>query len=166
MHGTIIINSDYQTQIFEKALAGGTETEHRKAEQKEKKESKQNKNLKKPNKSPENSLGKQDDEKDNIQEQNIDMSTDEEVAGKENDARENETETKAACSGIYPEKRNESVNSLLTFSIAELDDFNVGKNIAVYWPKPEAYFGQNCSKYFLLTLTKTLQKFKSSSLKK
>ena len=58
MHGTIITNSDYQTQIFEKALAGGTETEHRKAEQKEKKESKQNKNLKKPNKSPENSLGK------------------------------------------------------------------------------------------------------------
>ena len=100
MHGTIITNSDYQTQIFEKALAGGTETEHRKAEQKEKKESKQNKNLKKPNKSPENSLGKQDDEKDNIQGYNIDMSNDEEVAGKENDARENETEKKAAYSGI------------------------------------------------------------------
>ena len=76
------------------------------------------------------------------------MSTDEEVAGKENDARENETETKAACSGIYPEKRNESVNSLLTFSIAELDDFNVGKNIAVYWPKPEAYYWAKLLKVF------------------
>ena len=77
--------------------------------------------------------------KDNIEEDDIDMSTDEVVAEKETAVKENETETKVACSGMYPEKRNESVNSLQTFSIAKLDDFNVGKYFAVYWPKPKAY---------------------------
>ena len=62
--------------------------------------------------------------KDNIEEDDIGMSTDEEVAEKENAVEENETETKVAYSEIYPEKK---VNSPLTFSIAELDDFNVGK---------------------------------------
>ena len=77
--------------------------------------------------------------KDNIEEDDIDMSTDEEVAKNENVVKENKTETKVVCSGLYNEKRNESANSLLTFSIAELDNFNVGKYLAVYWPKPKAY---------------------------
>ena len=43
--------------------------------------------------------------KDNIEEDDIGMSTDEEVAEKENAVEENETETKVAYSGIYPEKK-------------------------------------------------------------
>ena len=86
--------------------------------------------------------------KNNIEEEDIDMNTDEQVVEKENAVKENETETKVACSGIYHEKRNESVNSLLTFSIAELDDFNVGKYFAVYWPKPKAYYRGKFLKVF------------------
>ena len=49
MHGAIITNSDYGTQIAEKALTG---KKHKEAEQKEKKKAKKKKNLKKePNKS-------------------------------------------------------------------------------------------------------------------
>ena len=86
--------------------------------------------------------------KNNIEEEDIDMNTDEQVVEKENAVKENETETKVVCSGIYHEKRNESVNSLLTFSIAELDDFNVGKYFAVYWPKPKAYYRGKFLKVF------------------
>ena len=130
MHGAIITNSDYGTQIAKKALAG---KKHKEAEQKEKKKAKKNKNLKKePNKSTRKEFREMLRRmgKDNNEEDNTDMSTDEESAEKQNDVKENETETKVACSGIYPEKRNESVNSLLTFSIADLDDFNVGKCFA------------------------------------
>ena len=68
----------------------------------------------------------------NIEEDDINISTDDKAAEKENAVKENETERKVACCGIYPEERNEYVNSLLTFSIAEQDDFNVGKYLAVY----------------------------------
>ena len=84
--------------------------------------------------------------KDNIEEDDVDMNTDEEVAEKGNAVKENET--KVICIGIYPEKRNESVNSPLTFPIAELDDFNVRKYFAVYWPKPKAYYGGKLLKVF------------------
>ena len=148
MHGAIITYSDYWTQIAEKALAG---KKHKEAEQKEEKEAKKNKNLKeRPNKS----TGKEFREmlrmmiKDNIEEDVIDMSTDEEVAKNENVVKENKTETKVVCSGLYNEKRNESENSLLTFSIAELGDFNVGKYLAVYWPKPKAYHWGKLLKVF------------------
>ena len=43
--------------------------------------------------------------KDNIEEDDIGMSTDEEVAEKGNAVEENETETKVTYSGIYPEKK-------------------------------------------------------------
>ena len=43
--------------------------------------------------------------KDNIEEDDISMTTDEEVAEKENAVEENETETKVAYSEIYPEKK-------------------------------------------------------------
>ena len=49
---------------------------------------------------------------------------------KENAVKKNESETKFVYSGIYHEKRNEFVTSLLIFSVAELDDFNVGKYFA------------------------------------
>ena len=39
-------------------------------------------------------------------------------------------------------------NLMHAFSITELDDFNVGKNIAVYWPKPEAYYWAKLLKVF------------------
>ena len=83
-----------------------------------------------------------------IIEEDIDMSIDEEVAEKENAVKKNETETKVVCSGIYHEKGNESANSRLTFSIAKLDDFNVGKYFAVYWPKPKVYYRGKFLKVF------------------
>ena len=103
VHGAIITKSDFWTQIAEKALAG---KKHKEAELKEK-ESKEKNLKKKPNKS----TGKEFREmlrmmrKDNIEEDDIGMSTDEEVAEKENAVEENETETKVAYSGIYPEKK-------------------------------------------------------------
>ena len=136
MHEAVVTNSDYWAEIAEKALAG---KKHKKAEKKAKKK----KNLKKrPNKSTRKEFWEilRLMRKDNTEEDSIDMSTDEEAAEKENALKEKETETQVACSGIYPEKRNESVNSLLTFSIAELDDFDVGKYFAVYWLKPKAYY--------------------------
>ena len=103
VHGAIITKSDFWTQIAEKALAG---KKHKEAELKEK-ESKEKNLKKKPNKS----TGKEFREmlrmmrKDNIEEDDIGMSTDEEVAEKGNAVEENETETKVAYSGIYPEKK-------------------------------------------------------------
>ena len=139
MHRAVITNSDYQTRKW--------------------------KNLKKK---PNKSTGKESRKmlqmmrKDNIEEDDVDVNTDEEVAEKGNAVKENET--KVTCIGVYHEKGNESVNSPLTFPIAELDDFNVRKYFAVYWPKPKAYYGGNCSKYFLLALTMMLQKLKSDFL--
>ena len=75
MHGAIITNLDYQTQLAEKALAG---KKHKEAEQKEKKMKKK----------PNMSTGKKFREmlkmmrNGNIEEDDIDMSTDEEVAEK------------------------------------------------------------------------------------
>ena len=112
---------------------------------------KKKKNLKKK---PNKSTGKEFREmlkmmrKDNIEEDDTDMSTDEQVAEKENAVKENETKTKVVCSGIYQEKRNESVNSLLTFSVAELDNFNIGKYFAVYWPKSNAYYWRKLLKVY------------------
>ena len=69
---------------------------------------KKKKNLKKK---PNKSTGKEFREmlrmvrKDNIEEDDIGMSTDEEVAEKGNAVEENETETKVTYSGIYPEKK-------------------------------------------------------------
>ena len=80
MHGAIITNLDYQTQLAEKALAG---KKHKEAEQKEKKKAK-----KKMKKKPNMSTGKKFREmlkmmrNCNIEEDDIDMSTDEEVAEK------------------------------------------------------------------------------------
>ena len=123
MHRAVITNSDYQTRKW--------------------------KNLKKK---PNKLTGKESRKmvrmmrKDNIEEDDVDMNTDEEVAEKGNAVKENET--KVICIGIYPEKRNESVNSPLTFPIAELDDFNVRKYFAVYWPKPKAYYRGKLLKVF------------------
>ena len=99
--------------------------------------------------------------KGSIEEDDIDMRTDEEVA-----VKENETETKVACSGIYPEKRTESVMSLLTFSIAELDDFHVGKYFAVYWPKPEAYYWGKLFKVFSADVDSDVTEVEIQFLKK
>ena len=80
MHGAIITNLDYQTQLAEKALAG---KKHKETEQKEKKKAK-----KKMKKKPNMSTGKKFREmlkmmrNGNIEEDDIDMSTDEEVAEK------------------------------------------------------------------------------------
>ena len=70
------------------------------------------------------------------------------VAEKENAVKKNETEIKLVYSGIYHEEGNDSANSQLTFSIAELDDFNVGKYFAVYWPKPKASYRGKFLKVF------------------
>ena len=78
--------------------------------------------------------------KDNIEEDDRDMSTDEEDSEKDNVVKENKGEKNVVSSGIYHENRNKSVNSLLLFTTAELDDFNVGKYFTVYWPKPRAYY--------------------------
>ena len=140
MHRAVITNSDYQTRKW--------------------------KNLKKK---PNKLTGKESRKmlrmmrKDNIEEDDVDMNTDEEVAEKGNAVKENET--KVICIGIYPEKRNESVNSPLTFPIAELDDFNVRKYFAVYWPKPKAYYRGKLLKVFSAgVLTMMLQKLKSDFL--
>ena len=140
MHRAVITNSDYQTRKW--------------------------KNLKKK---PNKSTGKESRKmlrimrKDNIEEDDVDMNTDEEVAEKGNAVKANET--KVTCIGIYPEKRNESVNSPLTFLIAELDDFNVRKYFAVYWPKPKAYYRGKLLKVFSAgVLTMMLQKLKSDFL--
>ena len=166
MHGAVITNSDYRRQIAEKALAG---KKHKEAEKKEKKKAKKKKNLKKK---PNKSTGKEFREivrmmrKDNTEEDDIEMSTDEEVAEKENAVKVNENETKVACSGIYPEKRNESVNSLLTFSIAELDDFNVGKYFAVYWLNPKAYYWGKLLKVFSIDVDSDANEVETQFLKK
>ena len=86
--------------------------------------------------------------KDNIEEDDIDMSTDEEDSLKENVVKENKREKNVVCSGIYHENRNDSVNSFLTFSTAEIDDFNVGKYFTVHWPKPKAYYWGKLLKVF------------------
>ena len=86
--------------------------------------------------------------KDNIEEDDRDMSTDEEDSEKDNVVKENKGEKNVVSSGIYHENRNKSVNSLLLFTTAELDDFNVGKYFTVYWPKPRAYYWGKLLKVF------------------
>ena len=87
--------------------------------------------------------------KDSIEEDDIDMSTNKEVAEKENAVKENETETKVACSGSYPKKK-ESVNSPLTFSIAELMISMLEKVLLCTEQNQRPTIGENCSKYFPL----------------
>ena len=143
-------NSGYRTQIAEKALAG---EKYKEAEQNEKKKAKKKKNLKKkPNKSTRKEFRKmlRMTRKDSIEEDDIDMSTNEEVAEKENGVKENKTETKVACSGIYPKKRNESVNSPLTFSNAELMISMSEKILLCTDHNQRPTIGENCSKYFPL----------------
>ena len=115
----------------------------RKLKRKRKEKAKKKKNLKKK---PNKSTGKEFREiprmmrKDNIEEDVKDMSTDEEDSEKDNVVKENKGEKNVVSSGIYHENRNKSVNSLLLFTTAELDDFNVGKYFTVYWPKPRSYY--------------------------
>ena len=88
----------------------------------------------------------------NIEENHIDMSTDEEVAEKEKAVKENETEIKVPHSGIYSEKKKWVCKFTINISIAELDDFNVGKYFAMCWPRPKAYCWGKLLKVFSIDI--------------
>ena len=68
-------------------------------------------------------------------------------------AEEIENNENPECGGASDEinfavKTSKAANTISSFVIGELDDHNVGKYFAVFWPKPKAYYWGKLLKVF------------------